>query len=122
MAHYDPYHPDYQNMYPGIEKRPDVLAVLRSGDRKRKYIEVDLKSERFIQDQRTQTAVFVPSREDSYERLRDEEHVQFAGSEAVPEEQLLCEANILQVRAVLLKLEPEERALIHALFYEEMTE
>lgn len=46
MAKHDKYHPDYSKLYPGIESRPEILAVLKQSDRKMKYIEVDLKTER----------------------------------------------------------------------------
>lgn len=122
MARYDQYNPDYRKIYPGIEKRPDVLDVLRSGDRKRKYIEVDLKSERFIQDQRTQTAVFVPSREDSYERLLEDENQQFPHPALSPEETLLRNIEYGRLYQAIAALTKEERRLIVLRYWHGLTQ
>lgn len=121
MARNDWYHPDYRKLYPGIEKRPDILAVLRKSDRKMKYIEVDLKTERFVQNQRD-TPLFLPSREDSLERLLVEEHAQFHMDEAGPEEQTIRADTLRRLRSALQELEPEEADLIHALFYKGLSE
>ncbi len=122
MPKYDQYHSNYKKLYPGIEDKPEFLAVLKNRDRKMEYIEVDLKSERFIQDQGTGTAVFLPSREDSYDRLCDEEQAQFAVDEDTPEEKAIRADDIRRLRAALLELAPDEMELIHALFYKEVSE
>lgn len=122
MAKYDQYHPDYKKLYPGIEITPEVLAVLKKSDRKMKYIEVDLKTERFVHDQKEEIAVFLPSREDSYERICEDDHAQFAADESAPEEDLLHSERIQLLRAALRKLEPDEAKLIHALFFKGLSE
>lgn len=38
MPRYNMYYPDYEKLYPGIEKRPDILRVLRASDRKMRYM------------------------------------------------------------------------------------
>jgi len=83
-----------------------------------KYIEVDLKTERFIHSQKHQTAAFLPSREDSYERMLEEGHTQFASNGASPEDELLHSEKINQLRTA----QPDEAAFIHALFYEDVSE
>lgn len=118
MAKYDRYHPNYKKLYPGIGDRPEILTALKKSDRKMEYIEVDLKSERFVQDQETGTAVFLPSREDSYERLRDEDKLQFAADEDTLEEKVIRADELQRLRAALRKLAPDEAELIHALFFE----
>lgn len=122
MARYDPYYPDYQKMYPGIEKRPDVLAALRKGDRKRKNMEVNLKAERFIQNQRTQTAVFVPSQEDSYERLKEDEHHQFMCPSPSPEEMLLRKIEYGRLYQAIATLTKDERRLIILRYWKGLTQ
>ena len=87
-----------------------------------KYIEADLKTERFIHSQKHQTAVFLPSREDSYERMLEEGHTQFVSNGASPEDEVLHNEKIIQLRTALLELEPDEAAFIHALFYEGVSE
>ena len=86
------------------------------------YMEVDLKQERFVQDQKAGTAGFVPSREDSYDRLRDEEHVQFAMDELTPEAVVVRREEIRLLRIALRQLEPEEYDLIQALYFKGMSE
>ena len=56
------YYPDYEKLYPGIEKRPDILRVLRASDRKMRYMEKGLKSERSVWDQKkTNHCIFTQS-------------------------------------------------------------
>lgn len=68
--------PDFRKLYP--EASEEVIAVLRTTERKMQYQEYDLKTERTIIDHKTQTVQVIPSREDSYERLLEQE-VQFEG-------------------------------------------
>lgn len=122
MAKYDKYHPNYERLYPGIKNRPEILAVLKKSDRKMKYIELELKTERFICDQENKTITILPSRENSYDQLQEEEHMQFAADE-VSTETLVIRAEIIQrLRTALQKLEPGEAELIHALFFEGLSE
>lgn len=58
MAKNDQYHPDYKKLYPEIELRPEILTVLKRSDRKMEYIDVDLKTERFIYRPKAKIAVF----------------------------------------------------------------
>lgn len=122
MPKYDKYHPNYGKLYPGIEKRPEILHALKRSDRKMEYMEVDLKQERFVQDQEAGTAGFLPSREDSYDRLQDEEHVQFAMDELTPEAVVVRREEIRLLRIALRQLEPEEYDLIQALYFKGMSE
>ena len=122
MAKNDPYHPDYRHLYPGIEDCPEILTVLKKSDRKMEYMEVDLKTERFLQDQAAGTTAFLPSREDSVDRLIDEEQMQFTTDELTPEEILLHNEEIHLLRAALAKLSPADAKLICALFYEGLSE
>lgn len=117
MASYDRYRPNYKKLYPGIEKIPEILSALQKSDRKIKYMEVDLKVERFIQNQDTNAVVFLPSREDSYDRLCDQELAQFPTDETGPEEAVIHAEDIQKLRAALQQLEPDEAELIHALFF-----
>lgn len=117
MPKYDKYHPDYGRLYPEIQARPDVLSVLKKSDRKMEYMEVDIKQERFSYDPEGKVADLLPSREDSYDRLIEEEHHQFALDEPSPENMLLQEEELHLLRAALLLLTAEEKELIDALFY-----
>ena len=112
MARRDKYHINYEKLYPGIEIPPEVLSVLRKGDRKEEYQEVDLKQERFVYDPETKTAHFIPGREDSYERLVEDEKRQFSNEDPTPEEHLMrsIENELLRQAVALLK-EPSRRQM-----------
>jgi RNA polymerase sigma factor, sigma-70 family len=86
------------------------------------YMEVDLKQERFVQDQEAGTAVFLPSREDSYDRLQDEEYIQFAMDELTPEAIVVRREEIRLLWIALRQLEPEEYDLIQSLYFRGMSE
>ena len=121
MPHYDRYYPDYLKKYPEIERRPEILRELRKSDRKMKYIEDDLKDEVFVEDQQNEIAAFIPSREDSYERLLEEEKRQFSDGSDL-EELVLLHDDILKLRRALLQLEDDELELIESLYFKELSE
>ena len=77
-----------------VEVTDEVYRAYMQGDRKMRYFENDLKTERFVLGKEGQVVQIIPSREDSLDRLVDENAQQFS----------------------------EERALIQALFFEEKTE
>ena len=119
MSKSDKYPPNYETMYPGISQFPEVLAVLKSSDRKMKYFECDLKQER-----KKKVAdgeyITLPSREDSVERLH-ENAVQFASEDSVHEhleKKLLREALIENLE----KLPPQQRNLIKAHYFDGKTQ
>lgn len=60
---------DFKKIYP--EASEEVIAVLRTTERKIQYQEYDLKRERSIVDLATGEQIMIPSREDSYERLQE---------------------------------------------------
>lgn len=78
MARRKDFRRNYENLYPGIEKYPDVLSYLKKSDRKMEYMEIDLKSGHYIYDLQRQRIHYLPGREDSFERLIEEEHIQFS--------------------------------------------
>ena len=63
----------------------------------------------------------IPSREDSYERML-EQNVQFAEETASAEEQALQNIQTQQLHKALLLLSDDERDLIERLFFQEQTE
>lgn len=121
MPRKDKYYPDYIKMYPCLKERRDILQVLRQSDRKMKYIEVELKQERCIVDQARQAAIFQSSREDSYERLTDENGQEFAADGDL--EELVCRKDETdRLYLALLQLDELDRALIDALYFEGLSE
>ena len=122
MAKRDKYHPDYKKLYPGEDITPTVLSVLKQSDRKMKYMEVELKQGTFHQDPATQTAVFVPSREDSLERLQEEDKAEFPSTTLSPEDEAVHNDELDRLRKARTMLLPDEQALVKALFDDGMSE
>lgn len=122
MARRDKYHINYEKLYPGIEIPPEVLSVLRKGDRKEEYQEVDLKQERFVYDPETKTAYFIPGREDSYERLVEDEKRQFSNEDPTPEEHLMRSIENELLRQAVALLKEDERQLILLRFWQECSQ
>ena len=82
MSYTNRYYPDYKKLYPNVEITPEVLTVLRTTDRQMRRFEEELKTEDFEVDNENQKVTFIPSREDSYERLVQEEKRQFSDGTA----------------------------------------
>lgn len=111
--------PDFRKLYP--EASEEVIAVLRTTERKMQYQEYDLKVERTVVDQENRIVEQIPSREDSYERML-EQNIQFAEDSASAEEQALQNIQTRQLHKALLLLSDDERDLIERLFFQEQTE
>lgn len=122
MKKRDTYEPDYSMLYPGVEITPEVMQVLRQSDRKMRYMEFELKHGSFVQNLQTQTVSFTPSREDSLERICEEEPMDFISSALTPEEAAIHNDELDRLRRALKKLNPKERELVHALFVDCLTE
>ena len=76
---------------------------------KEDYFTRQLKTERFLADQDTQTAAFTPSREDSYERLLEQDE-QFACESKPVEEQAV---SYLWMEELFSTLSEEEQQIIY---------
>ena len=111
--------PNYRKMYPTASE--EVIAVLRQSERKLQYQEYDLKVERFVLDEDKQKAFFIPSREDSLERLIEVE-VQFEDEDTNVEEMAITTIMIQKLRESLSLLTTDEYELILALFFETKSE
>lgn len=104
-----------------VEVTDEVYTAYMQGDRKMRYFENDLKTERFVLGEEGQVVQVIPSREDSLDRLMDENAQQFAHEESV-ENTVLHKLAVDKLHTALAILAPEEQALIQALFFEEKTE
>lgn len=111
--------PDFRKLYP--EASEEVIAVLRTTERKMQYQEYDLKTEQTTVDQDGQTVTVIPSREDSYERLLEKDE-QFAEDAVSVEELALKNLQLQQLHKALTFLSDDERDLIDRLFFREQTE
>lgn len=111
--------PDFRKLYP--EASEEIIAVLRTTERKMQYQEYDLKMERTIVDQEGQTVTVIPSREDSYERLLEQD-VQFCEESVSAEELAIRNIEIRQLHKALSLLSDDERYLMEQLYFQERTE
>ena len=111
--------PDFRKMYPEASK--EVIELLKETERKMQYQEYDLKAERTIIDQEAQQIRIIPSREDSYERLVEQD-VQFLDDREQVEDQVLRKMQSEMLHKALSLLSDGEEELIRLLFFEERTE
>ena len=84
-----------------VEVTDEVYMAYTQGDRKMRYFENDLKTERFVLGKEGQVVRVIPSREDSLDRLMDENAQQFPHEESVENTVLhnyghLCKGKIQQ--------------------------
>ena len=105
-----------------IEVSEEVYAAYMQGDRKMRYFESDLKTERIFLDENGQIIRVVPSREDSLDRLMDDSAGQFADLHESVEETVLRKISIEHIHAALTQLTGKERQLIDILYFQELTE
>ena len=100
-----------------FEVSKELYEAYYKGQRKEKYFTHDLKQV----DKETGGIIVISSREDSYERLLEAEK-QFA-EEAENVEDVAVRAVMLEkLNEALHTLTDEETAIIHALFYQEISE
>ena len=111
--------PDFRKLYP--EASEEVIAVLRTTERKMQYQEYDLKAEQTVVDEENQTVKVIPSREDSYERLLEQE-VQFREEAVSTEDVVIRNMEIQQLHKALSLLSEDERYLMEQLYFEQRTE
>ena len=102
---------DYRAKYPDASEA--VIETLEKSDRKMEYQQYDLKAARWRVDR--------PSREDSYERLT-EENMQFADKAERVEDTAVKTVLIEKMLSCLKLLTPEEQELIAELFFKEKSE
>ena len=110
---------DYRKKYP--ELSDEIINVLEQSDRKMEYQQYDLKTERFHVHYTEQTVICIPSREDSYDRLLEEDR-QFAVDDESVEDIAVKTLMIEKMLDYLKLLTPEERLLIAGLFFEGKSE
>lgn len=91
-----------------------VYRTYQHYERKEEYFSRDLKEEKFQKE----TAVFLPSREDSYERLLAKDK-QFASSDQAVEDQAI---STVWLEEIFRRLTDEEKIILHKLYFEEKTE
>lgn len=104
-----------------LEVSRELYKAYYKGRRKERYFTQDLKQERTRVDKKTGQITVIPSREDSYERLLEAEK-QFAEDVENIEDAAIRAVMLEKLTAALHTLADEEKAIIHALFYQEVSE
>jgi RNA polymerase sigma factor (sigma-70 family) len=110
---------NYRKKYPDLND--EIIEVLEKSDRKMEYQQYDLKVERYQIDCTKHTVTCIPSREDSYERLL-EENRQFAAESESVEDAAVKAVMIERMLNNLKLLAPEEKELIEELFFKGKSE
>ena len=105
-----------------VEVTEEVYRAYMRGDRKIRYFENDLKTERLVLGKDGHVIQIIPSREDSLDRLVEENARQFPDEQESVESVVLHKLEVDRLHTALSLLTPEERALIQALFFEERSE
>lgn len=110
---------NYRKIYPSLND--EIINVLEKSDRKMEYQQYDLKVGKFMINNAKQTVIYIPCREDSYERLLDEKH-QFAVDNVSVEDIVIRSVLIERLHICIKLLTSEEQNLIEELFYKGRSE
>ena len=105
-----------------IEVTDAVYEAYMKGDRKMRYFENDLKAERILLDEDGQIKQIILSREDSLDRLMDDNAEQFSDRHESVEDMVLRKISVERLHTALSTLSEKERELNETLFFEEKTE
>jgi DNA-directed RNA polymerase specialized sigma subunit, sigma24 homolog len=105
---------NYREKYPSLSNK--IIEFLQKSDRKMEYQQYDLKVERYKIDYYTMTVTYYPSREDSYDRLLNEDKQFQMESESV-EDIAVKSVMIERMMECLKTLPAEEQNLICELFF-----
>ena len=110
---------NYREKYPNLSD--EVIEVLQKSDRKMEYQQYDRKVERCRIDSLKQSVTYIPSWEDSYDRLIENDH-QFAVDGESVEDSAVKAVMIENMLNCLKLLSPQEQDLITELFFEGLSE
>lgn len=111
--------PNYRAMYP--DANDQVIECLEKGHRKEEYAGYDRKVERCVVDYEEETVSFILSREDSLDRLLNEDK-QFADASESPEDMAVRTIMIEKMMECVERLSEQERKLITELFFNEKSQ
>jgi len=110
---------NYRKKYPDLSEA--VIEVLQKSDRKMEYQQYDIKVQRCRIDSSKQSVTYIPSWEDSYDRLIENDH-QFAVDGESMEDSAVKAVMIENMLNCLKLLSPQEQDLITKLFFEVLSE
>lgn len=105
-----------------IEVSTEVYDIYIKDDRKYRYFTNDLKREKIIVNQEKEKVTIIPSREDSFDRLKDESGKQFMDEYESVEDEALKKLMIEKLLKSLGELKSCEWEIIDAIYYKGKTE
>ena len=105
-----------------ISVSDEVCELYHKTARKARYFAKELKYRKIRVDAKNESVLYVPAREDSLDRLMDDNGEQFSDKSVHVEDEacfaIMCDA----VHQALSQLDVQERELIQALYFEQKTE
>ena len=104
-----------------IEVTPEVYEVYYKAERKERYFMYELKAGRSRIDKVTGEKFYLPSLEDSYDRLV-EASIQFGNQMYDLEEEAITNIEVERLNQAIAALSVEEAEIIRQLYYEELSE
>ena len=110
---------DYRGQYPNLGD--EIIDYLQKSDRKIEYQQYDLKVDQYRIDSEKETVTYIPSREDSYDRLLEEGNHFQTVSESV-EDIAVRNIAIQSMMNCVALVTMEEQDLIFELFFSGRTE
>ena len=87
-----------------------------------RYFESDLKTERAVYYPDGTIKRLVPSKEDSFDRLVDENYIQFADDSAAVEDIIIHSEEINQLRAAMDSLSKKQKDLLYLRYWQSMSQ
>ena len=105
-----------------VEVTDEVYAAYTKGDRKMRYFENDLKTERFLLTKDGRLEQIIPSREDSLDRLMEDNAQQFSDGQESVEDVVLRQMMVDKLHIAICQLTEKEQDLVHALYFDGKTE
>ena len=105
-----------------IEVTDEVYTAYMKGDRKIRYFENDLKTGRTVKDKDGNIKQILPSREDTLDRLMEDNAQQLPDSQESVEDIGIQKIATEKLHMALLRLPKNEQEFIYARCYEEKTE
>ena len=103
-----------------ISVSDEVCELYHKTARKARYFAKELKYRKIRVDAKNESVLYVPAREDSLDRLMDDNGEQFSDKSVQDEAcfAIMCDA----LHQALSQLDVQERELIQALYFEQKTE
>lgn len=96
-----------------VEVTKEVYLAYYGGERKQRYFEDDLKTNRVILDQDNQVVRYIPAREESLEYLMEDKNMDFPDNSPSTEAQAFRNIDRDVIRKAIRELNPSQQDLIY---------